>query len=115
MRKGCAFYATLYQEMLFGNPGGGGSLIYQLITLIVWPGVLGYFLSGPACIIYMILFSVCVNTLGCLVSIHSPMITYLLISRSQSKAYNDHYCSAHFNPEGERNYSASIKSFQRLS
>ena len=23
MRKGCAFYATLYQEMLFGNSGGG--------------------------------------------------------------------------------------------
>ena len=27
VRKGRAFYATLYQEAFFGNPGGGGSLI----------------------------------------------------------------------------------------
>ena len=27
VRKGRAFYATLYQEVFFGNPGGGGSLI----------------------------------------------------------------------------------------
>ena len=26
VRKGRAFYATLYQEVFFGNPGGGGSL-----------------------------------------------------------------------------------------
>ena len=27
VRKGRAFYATLFQEVFFGNPGGGGSLI----------------------------------------------------------------------------------------
>ena len=27
VRKGRAFYTTLYQEVFFGNPGGGGSLI----------------------------------------------------------------------------------------
>ena len=26
VRKGRAFYATLYQEVFFANPGGGGSL-----------------------------------------------------------------------------------------
>ena len=26
VRKGRAFYAALYQEVFFGNPGGGGSL-----------------------------------------------------------------------------------------
>ena len=26
VRKGRAFYTTLYQEVFFGNPGGGGSL-----------------------------------------------------------------------------------------
>ena len=26
VRKGCAFYETLYQEVFFWNPGGGGSL-----------------------------------------------------------------------------------------
>ena len=26
VRKGGAFYATLYQEVFFGNPGWGGSL-----------------------------------------------------------------------------------------
>ena len=26
VRKGREFYATLYQEVFFGNPGGGGSL-----------------------------------------------------------------------------------------
>ena len=28
VRKGCAFYATLYQEVFFCNPGKGGSLIF---------------------------------------------------------------------------------------
>ena len=31
VRKGRAFYATLYQEVCFGNPGGGGSLTSDLI------------------------------------------------------------------------------------
>ena len=36
VRKSRAFYATLYQEVFFGNPGGGGSLIalYLFISLV---------------------------------------------------------------------------------
>ena len=30
VRKGRAFYATLYQEVFFGNPGWGGSLNLKL-------------------------------------------------------------------------------------
>ena len=33
VRKGRAFYATLYQEVFFGNPGGGGSLIKDVLSL----------------------------------------------------------------------------------
>ena len=35
VRKRCAFYATLYQEVFFGNPGGGGSLSVYLIYFIL--------------------------------------------------------------------------------
>ena len=31
--KGRAFYETLYQEVFFWNPGGGGSLIYSTFSL----------------------------------------------------------------------------------
>ena len=67
VRKGRAFYATLYQEEFFANPGGGGSLSYceifsycQLILLSIILCYLGksrvetklltltdYALSGP--------------------------------------------------------------------
>ena len=30
VRKGHAFYVTLYQEVFFSNPGGGGSLNYSI-------------------------------------------------------------------------------------
>ena len=33
VRKGRAFYATLYQEVFFANPGGGGSLTKTWIEL----------------------------------------------------------------------------------
>ena len=33
VRKGRAFYTTLYQEVFFGNPGGGGSLNNQISVL----------------------------------------------------------------------------------
>ena len=32
VRKGRAFYATLYQEVFFANPGGGGSLMLKIVT-----------------------------------------------------------------------------------
>ena len=31
VRKGHAFYATLYQEVFFCNPGGGGSLNEKMV------------------------------------------------------------------------------------
>ena len=34
VRKGRAFYATLYQEVFFGNPGGGGSLVAQVLIAL---------------------------------------------------------------------------------
>ena len=40
VRKGRAFYTTLYQAVFFGNPGGGGSLkggsyyIYIILTIL---------------------------------------------------------------------------------
>ena len=33
VRKGRAFYTTLYQEVFFGNPGGGGSLMDPKLRL----------------------------------------------------------------------------------
>ena len=33
VRKGRAFYATLYQEVFFANPGGGGSLSTVFLAL----------------------------------------------------------------------------------
>ena len=35
VRKGRAFYATLYQEVFFANPGGGGSLKEMNIIIII--------------------------------------------------------------------------------
>ena len=45
VRKGRAFYATLYQEVFFGNPGGGGSL-RQFIYFSQNIGVLSILLDG---------------------------------------------------------------------
>ena len=39
VRKGRAFYLTLYQEVFYGNPGGGGSLRKQNVHIIEIPGV----------------------------------------------------------------------------
>ena len=36
VRKGRAFYATLYQEVFFGNPEGGGSLNVCASTVRDW-------------------------------------------------------------------------------
>ena len=35
VRKGRAFYATFYQEVFFGNPGGGGSLSPKQLYLSI--------------------------------------------------------------------------------
>ena len=34
VRKGRAFYVTLYQEVFFGNPEGGGSLMNSKVELV---------------------------------------------------------------------------------
>ena len=45
VRKGRAFYTTLYQEVFFGNPGGGRVLKYALSAK--WPIQYGTHVDAP--------------------------------------------------------------------